>query len=443
MRSNRLLSPAKLTILAVALFVTNGWAATQKVLYSFDGRDGANPNGLTFDAQGNLYGTTFYGGTGACFDGAGHGCGTVFELIPQADGTWSQKVLYNFKDDGKDGNWPADGVILDGSGNLYGTTLGGGKPGCGFGGICGTAFELTPTSSGEWKETVLHLFSRKNYDGQSPRTGLLFDSSGNLYGTTYYGGNGSCADGDGIGCGTVYELSPKPNGKWAEKILYRFREKGDGYGPLGGLIFGASGNLYGTTSGGDTVFELARSNNGQWKLTVLHRFRGKKDGSGPGRLTFDASGNLYGTTYYGPPQGYEGGRCPDGTDLGCGVVFELTPTSGGGWKESILHYFNSKGKDGNHPDASVLFDSSDNLYSSTRWGGYWDAGTVFELTPQADGKWEENLLYIFRYGDMAIDSPGTVIFDAAGNLYGVAFYGGRGNCDNEAGGCGGVFEITP
>jgi uncharacterized repeat protein (TIGR03803 family) len=443
---------AVLAVLAVTVYMTSAWAVTEKVLRDFtDGRRGAFPAGVIFDASGNLYGTTFYGGgSESCNAGYGHSCGTVFELTPKVGGGWTEKVLHSFSPTDRGGFNPSSGVIFDASGNLYGTTSGGGRQGCGYGGtLCGTVFELTRTAGGGWKEKVLHSFRADGKDGQHPRAGLIFDASGNLYGTTWYGGSGSCYDGNGHGCGTVFELTPRAGGVWKEKILCSFKGNGkDGVWPNGSLIFDKSGNLYGVTlesafviGGYGTVFELQKSVGG-WRLIILHAFNGDgKDGNNPtGSLVFDTSGNLYGATIAGPPQGYDG-PCQDGTDTGCGTVFELSPKVTGGWTEKILHYFKSNGEDGYNPSAGLIFDASGNLYSSTEYGGSNDDGTVYELTPTAGEGWAEKVLHSFDYKNGF--APGALIFDVSGNLYGTTEYGGNGSCDISNFGCGTVFEIKP
>jgi uncharacterized repeat protein (TIGR03803 family) len=236
------------------------------------------------------------------------------------------------------------------------------------------------------KEEVLHSFGNGK-DGQNPYAALIFDASGNLFGTTHYGGSGTCKINGGVGCGTVFELTPKAGGGWTEKILHSFGKVEDGQNPYdNSLIFDASGNLYGTTFGGGaestgcndygcgTVFELTPKAGGGWKEKILHSFNDySRDGYNPyAGLIFDASGNLYGTTA-------NGGGCND--PYSCGTVFELTPKAGGGWTEKTLHSFNDKPKDGYHPNASLIFDASDNLYGTTAEGGTYGYGTVFEVKP--------------------------------------------------------------
>ena len=245
---------------------------TEKQLHCFSGFNGGFPtSSLIFDASGNLYGTTSSEGA--------HGYGVVFELTPPTPPAtqWTQRILHSFKDNGTDGVYPHAGLILDSSGNLYGTTLGGGaysSAGCmviSFSGSgCGTVFELTPPipPATQWTETILHSFDLNGVDGVNPYASLIFDSSGNLYGTTETGGaynSASCeGNNNNEGCGTVFELSPPipPATQWTETILHSFNDNGvDGYNPYSNLIFDSLGNLYGTTpSGGKyyygTVFEI-------------------------------------------------------------------------------------------------------------------------------------------------------------------------------------------
>jgi uncharacterized repeat protein (TIGR03803 family) len=301
--------------------------------------------GLIFDAAGNLYGTTYAGGAGD---------GVVFKLAPNPDGTWTETVLHSFA--GTDGGGPYAGLIFDATGNLYGTTEGGGA------GDYGVVYKLSPNPDGTWTESVLHSFT--GADGWFPYAGLIFDSAGNLYGTTYYGGGTGC----GYGCGAVYKPAPNPDGTWTETVLHSFMGT-DGRNPYGGLISDASGNLYGTTqyggasAGYGVVFKLAPNVDGTWTETVLHNFMGT-DGYGPlAGLVFDAIGNLYGTA--------QGG----GAD-GNGVVFKLVPNQDGAWSESVLHTFSGTGK---NPEAPVIFDPAGNLYGTASAGNN-NYGLAFEIT---------------------------------------------------------------
>jgi uncharacterized repeat protein (TIGR03803 family) len=334
----------------------------------FHTQDGANPRaGLISDAAGNLYGTT---------EAGGHCCGVAFELSPLSGGGWKETVLHSFG--GADGDSPQAGLILDSSGNLYGTTELGGNLDCANSG-CGVVFKLSPSSAG-WKETVLHTFSG-HADGSYPLSPLLLDSSGNLYGTTADGGDVHVCSGGG--CGVAFELSPLSGGGWKETVLHTFTGGLDGANPITGLIRDSAGNLYGTTyAAGDlsrcnlhgcgTVFQLSPQAPG-WNITNLQTFGGGQNGANPaGALLMDAAGNLFGTTQLGGNTGACFG--------GCGTVFELSFTAGR-WRETLLHAFTASGKDGYQPLGGLIFDSAGNLYGTTSLGGTNGAGIVYEVTP--------------------------------------------------------------
>jgi len=427
MRSRK--SPIGLAIaLVVVGFLMTGASVKavgqEQVLHAFNGRDGVHPNGgVIFDAAGNLYGTTLGGGRGhSCL-----GCGTVFKLAPGANGKWTRTVLHSFN--GKDGFNPFAGVILDPAGNLYGTTWIGGRSKSPCDSNCGVVFKLSPGANGNWTETVLHYFN--GADGANPYAGLIFDAAGNLYGTTWMGGTKSC------GCGTVFKLSLGANGKWTETVLHSFNGK-DGANPYAGVIFDAAGNLYGTTfsttDGESTVFKLTQDAKGKWTHTVLHTFNGKDGAYLYAGVVFDAEENLYGATD-------GGGAYSDGT------VFKLAPGANGKWTETVLHDFNRM--DGANPDAGVVFDAVGNLYGTTFGGGKSNScvncGTVFKLSPGANGKWTETVLHSFNGRDGQGPLFSNLIFDTAGNLYGTTVYGGNlSACTGiDGNGCGVVFEITP
>ena len=309
MRGRRLFIGMRIALAILTLaFVMSTWAATQgKVLYNFNLTDGAYPNGgVIFDAAGNLYGTTYGGGT--------YRCGTVFQLMALAGGRWKDNVLHSFNY--TDGAHTYAGVTLDAAGNLYGTTGWAGRY------DCGTIFELTRIPGRGWSETALQ--SLVGADGCDPFAGLIVDTAGNLYGTTTRGGTGYYCS---FWCGTVFQLTPSAGGGWTETVLYNFNGP-DGDFPAAGVVFDAVGNLYGTTeaggelstcngSGCGTVFKLMPAAGGGWAETVLHDFNGN-DGAYPlAGLILDAVGNLYGTTQ----QGGTGTSCTPG----CGTVFEITP----------------------------------------------------------------------------------------------------------------------
>jgi len=377
---------------------------TETVLHIFKGNtseDGASPyGGLVIDAAGNLYGTTGYGGTGNCVVlGTLMGCGTVFEMSPpkQKGGKWTETVLYSFPTS-KQGFVPAGDLVFDGAGNLYGATIYGGGYGTNCGDpvypYCGAVFELSPpkTKGGKWTETVLHGFKgvapgAQFGDGANPNGGLVLDSSGAVYGTTYYGGNnvkGECQGGvGGTGCGIVFKLVPpgQKGGKWAEKVLHQFDGK-DGSNSSAGVVFDGNGNLFGTAQGG-----------------------------------FNNEGD--------------------------GVAFRLTPFGGARWKETVLQIFSRNNDAGAKPLASVIFDAHGHLYGTASWGHLSVGGDVFEMKPptRKGGAWTLSVLYGF-IGAPDGSSPATpLVFDNVGNIYGTTQLGGTGqSCQ---GGCGTVYMVSP
>jgi len=347
-------------------------------------------------------------------------------LAPGARAATNYKVLYSFAG-GTDGSAPWGPLILDTAGNLYGTTTKGGASGH------GTVFKLTKNSDGSWTESVLYSFAGGT-DGVDPWGGLIFDANDNLYGTTRHGGSSSA--------GTVFQLAPNSGGGWTESVLYSFTGGSDGANPLAGVIFDATGTLYGTASGGGTqgmgvVYKLTPNSDGTWTQSVIHTFTGGNDGSYPwlGNLTFDTAGNLYGAT----PDGVDAyGDCPNGND--CGSIVELTPQSDGTWKEGVIFRFQggTSGAYGRKPYGPVVFDSAGRLYGIADGGGG-DYGTAFKLTLRATGKWTERVLHVFQGNqDGAYPQAGPVL-DAAGDLYGTAIWG----CWNGFGFCGQVFKLVP
>jgi len=293
------------------------------------------------------------------------GCGTVFELTPSPGIAkasivpWNEIVLHLFTG-GSDGGNPQGNLTFDQSGNMYGTAGGGGNQNC-WGG-CGVIYKLSP-SDGGWTETVLYPFQGKD-DGMNPGGGVVFDSSGNLYGES--------AGAYGNGYGAIYQLSPSGS-DWTEQIIYTFTANDDGFAPAGGLIVDSSGNLYGTTAsgghyyhGGGTVFQLTPRSDGGWTFTTLYRLSGERNCGPKDRLFMDASGNLYGTTY-----------C-DG-DEAIGSVFKLTP-SDGNWTYTSLHDFTG-GSDGLYPRSGVILDAKGDLYGTASGGGTYNYGLVWQITP--------------------------------------------------------------
>ncbi|MGA8491566.1 MAG: choice-of-anchor tandem repeat GloVer-containing protein [Terriglobales bacterium] len=442
---NSLIAVLSLTLLASA-------ESKEKVLYSFRGGtdDGEYPaGGVVFDKAGNLYGATTDGG-GECPPAQ---CGTVFRLAPPAKegDPWTQTVLYIFKGNGSgDGNTPAGSVIIDAAGNLYGTTGYGGTGNCVLLGTkvgCGTVYELSPPTEkgGPWIETVLYSFPTSK-QGYLPNGNLVFDSAGNLYGSTMFGGGyGTSCDAFYQYCGAVFELSPpkKHGGKWTEKVLHGFKgmkagsSTGDGANPNGGLVFDRHGSIYGTTYTGGyknlgTVFSLTppARKGGKWTEAVLHRFYQKAgDGAEPTTgVIFDAEGALYGTTKSG------------GDDSGEGTVFRLTSGSDGSWTERVLHSF---GTDGYQPQSGLLIDAKGDMYGTASGGGTSRGGTFFRLDRSTGGEgWQCIILYNFTGDPDAAYPIGSLVFGNNGDIFGVSQLGGSGqNCGN--GNCGTVFAIEP
>jgi uncharacterized repeat protein (TIGR03803 family) len=357
----------------------------ETVFYSFMGEptDGASPfAGLVVDASGNLYGTTSQGGTS--------NFGTVFKL----DATGKETVLYSFAGEPTDGADPMAGLVLDASGNFYGTTSQGGTSNI------GTVFKLDTTG----KETVLYSFLGGPTDGADPMAGLVLDALGNLYGTTFEGGSGPCNRNTHYrydtpsSCGIVFKLDTDGT----ESVLHNFTGEPDGANPAASLVQDATGNLYGTTAAGGKICYVIASlppmpSSGTYcgtifKLdttgteTVLHTFTGQPDGAiSDAGLILDAAGNLYGTTLEGGAGGcYVVGTRPGSppVNLGCGSVFKLDSSG----KETVLYSFSGTGLDWG-PHARLILDSADNLYGTTSQGGVtggacgaFGCGIVFELT---------------------------------------------------------------
>ena len=314
-------------------------AGHETVLYTFTGgADGDGPcSGVVLDPAGNLYGTTYSGGTVAGYAGEG----VVYKL----DAAGDQTLLHTFTG-GADGGHPYAGLILDSAGNLYGTTYSGGAANE------GVVFKLDPAGN----ETVLHTFTG-DADGGHPYAAPMLDSAGNLFGTTAEGGGG--------GGGVIYKLDPAGN----ETVLYVFQGGDDGYYPVAGVTADSEGNLYGTTNtGGTTVWGVVYKLDKTHRLTVLHSFMGAADGGQPyAAPILDPAGNLYGTDSAG---GIAGGY------LGAGVVYELDPAG----QFTVLHTFTG-GADGGIPYAGLLRDSAGDLYGATLVGGDRGNGAVFKLEP--------------------------------------------------------------
>ena len=353
----------------------------RNLLYSFGGgSDGATPlAALVRDSHGNLYSTTSAGGD--------YSSGTVFELV-NSNGTYTEKTLYAFTG-GTDGANPAAALLMESNGNLFGTTVLGGNYSSGT--VFELVNPPLTNLNQGYTEEVLYSFAGGVGDGANPVAGLIADSSGNLYGTTSGGGiAGSCTYSGGLGVitgiscqrlGVVFELAMSNSGTWTEKVLRFFdgytaggpvlSGTTDGATPEAALTMDSSGNLYGTTvNGGDssndgTIFELVNANGTYSTENVLYRFSGSSDGANPiAPLIMGSSGQFLGTTENGGASGY-------------GTAFELETSSGTNMK--TLHSFTGN-PDGANPIAGLMMDSSGNLYGTTKAGGSSGFGAVFKIT---------------------------------------------------------------
>lgn len=453
---------------------------TEKVVYSFQGgNDGANPvSDLIADNHGNFYGTTTYGGTGVCTDTESIvvGCGTVFRLTKSQSGEWTETVLYSFQGQPSDSGYPLAGLVMDAAGRLYGTTSGPGPYNS-----SGTVFELSPptTKGGAWTKTILYQF-QGGYDGASPRSSLIFDNKGQLYGTASIGAP--------ISAGSAFRLTPPSTSgnPWTFTLLYTFNGGDDAQDPSA-LLFDSKGNLFATSSGGGgesiggdqysdewvgggTFFELSPGAKGKpWNETIQFAFPpcvyNSFEGGGAcgsstqpmARLIADAYGNLYGTSELG---GSSFACSPKNSILGCGSVFQLVPpaVAGGAWTQNILYQFSpSNTLDGALPVGALTLDGSGNLYGTTSDGCDFSIdgnfcfsgglGMVFELSPPSTqgGAWTETILHQFAGGpDGATPSAGVLMRGSA--LYTTTQYGGTGNCPHtlqQPAGCGAIVEVIP
>jgi uncharacterized repeat protein (TIGR03803 family) len=331
----------------------------------------------------------------------------------------TERVLYSFTD-GTDGGGPNGGLVFDSSGNAFGTTHFGGDDSCGggVGGGCGVVFELSPNKSGSWSETPLYTFE-DGTGGGFPNAGLILDKSGNAFGTASTGGSMQCS----IGCGVVYELS-KTSG-WNEIVLHTFVES-DGQFPNAVLLPSASGVFYSTTwyggsAGNGTVFSLTPGSSG-WTERVLYSFQGTTDGSSPAAgVIADRAGNLYGTTYK-----YNGDNN--------GVAYELQKKST--WKDRVLYTFTTTGGGGENPYAGLIMPAKGTLYGTAIEGGADEGGVAYELVRGKNHQWKESVLHAFGATGDGNAPYGGLVADKAGNLFGTTVFGGTNNA-------GTVYEISP
>ena len=337
----------------------------------------------------------------------------------------TESTIYQFGSSAP--NYPHSGFTADASENLYGVSP------------SGAVYRLSRVS-GVWQATVLYSFTGQG-DGGTPYATPVFDRAGNLYGTTNFGGT--------YGAGVVYKLTPTTSGSWTETVLYSFTGGNDGGYPAGGnLVIDKAGNLYGSNAGGGNltseacqntagcgvIFELQPVAGGKWKFHLLHPFSGGWDGVGPAQLTFSPSGVLFGSA----PGAWGGFEAPNAP----GLVFRLTPTTTGPWKDSVVYSFTG-GNDGGLP-TNVIFDQHNNIYgagsdggtSNNCWSGYGPigCGVVFKISLNSSGKWTETVLYNFNGLSDGAQPDGGVVF-SKGSLYGATWAGGTGD--------GVVYQLTP
>jgi uncharacterized repeat protein (TIGR03803 family) len=335
----------------------------QRILYNFTGgADGGYPYAsLVFDKLGNLYGTTASGGNLACLNG----CGVVFELTPNGDGSWRETVLHTF--DGNDGGQPLGPVSFDADGTLYGTTSAYGYLGYNCWSGCGYIFQMKPHSDGNWTFENIYQF-QGNEDAGNPQSQLVFDKQGNLYGTA--GWNVVFPE-------VVFELAHS-DGSWQFHLLHSFPgcPNCDTFGVLSGVALDSKGNLYGTIPvtgkySAGFLYELTPTPE-RWKLNIVHQFTNGNDGGFPFAVpVLDSAGNLYGTTSGG------GLQSPNCSYYGCGVAYKFSP-SHGGWNESVLYYFKGQ-NDGGSPEAGLWLDGSADAFGTTYYGGSRGYGVAFRV----------------------------------------------------------------
>jgi len=378
-------------------------AQTLTVLHNFiGGADGSGPfAGVTLDQQGRIYGTATFGGS--------HGQGAIYRLVHQSGG-WVFSPLYSFGSQPHDGDQPYARVLVGPNGLLYGTTYGGGAEGQ------GTVFSLQPPATTcrgflcPWTETVLYSFTG-GADGANPYFGdLAFDAAGNIYGTTAYGGSS--------GYGVVFKLT-RSGSAWTESVLWNFTCGDDGCNPFGGVIFDSAGNLYGTTQfsynyAAGTVYELSPTQSG-WIETTISGLPGVS-GTASGGLVMDAQGSLFGLTgdiqpgsvyeltprnggwafavlktftvynFIGPlaapsldSRGDVYGPLPNGGEYESGEIFKLT-RAGGQWIYTPFYQFGTS-DGGIYPIGAVTLDAGGNVYGTSEAGGAYQNGVVWEITP--------------------------------------------------------------
>lgn len=338
---------------------------------------------------------------------------TITSTLAGSASAYTETVLDNFAGYTGDSSQPIGGLIFDSAGNLYGTTTAGGSRNS------GAIFELSPVAGG-WNETLIYQFTGET-DGAGPEGDLTFDAAGNLYGITNGGGS--------AGRGVVYKLSPMSGG-WSQTVLYSFTGATDGGNPVDGVILDSAGNLYGTAEEGGNVadcapygcgvvFKLTPGSGATWTETVLHTFLGPEGAFPIGKLTLH-SGVLFGTTYGGATNP--------------AVVFQLKRVSGS-WQYTALYT-------GELIYGGVVFDAAGNIYGTSSAGGTGFAGTVFKGKAVSGGGWTFSVIYNFTGFKDGFIPAAALLLDHAGNVYGTTFEGGIYK-DCSPYGCGTVFKLVP
>ena len=386
----------------------------------------------TFWPQGGLVQDAKGNLYGAARGGGAYGVGTIFELSPpsQAGGAWTKTTIYNFLSWGTTGYIPSSGLIRDSGGALYGTTYVGGDSRC----MCGVLYKLIPPAQqgGAWTQQVLHAFTSAGTDGRLPNASIVINSHGTIYGVTQQGGTWDS--------GVLYQVKPGTGGTFTETVLYSFGSNQDASTPNGPLVLDSTGNLYGVTSLGGAFNQGAvykfippTKAGGKGTESILFSFGGGTLSSGitpVGDIVFDIAGNLYGVTNAG------------GNGVSDGVVYQLQPATGA-WIENVLFDFN--GATGRNPAAGLTFNPANgSLYGTTSAGNSMKAGSgiVFQLTPPAlkGGAWTETTLYDFTFFVNGALPAGRILIDSSGNLDGTTLNGGLYGCD---GYCGVVYQVVP
>jgi len=344
----------------------------------------------------------------------------VYRLSPPAAGQseWTEAILYNFtfeEGGSHDGAFPEAGLVMDGTGNLYGTTTMSGVGSSKNSGGRGIVFKLTPPSAGEtaWTEEVICSFGQYFNDGNAPLAPVTLGADGAIYGTTSGGGLHAS--------GTVFKMTPPASGtgQWTETILHNFTSGSDGSNPTAGVFLDSAGNVYGNTS---VAFKLSPPATADKYWT----FKSIYSAESVAALTLDTDGNFYG--------------------LGGTSVFRLTKSgSGTTWHPTQLYTFGASPPDANSPHYGSTIGADGNLYYTTVAGGYYNYGGVFKLTkPKVGGTWYETRLYSFALDEKGFYPQGGVVVDTKDNIFGTTYRGGNSKHPSDSDpGYGVVWEISP